>query len=93
MRLSGDKSATNRMLKIGSIRWRGKCSRHPRFDPYLDGQGGIKGGCERCQLLAEIHKLHGQMLATMKRFSPPQPTRRRREEISDLQANLFGESQ
>ena len=37
-----------RMLKIGTVRWRGKCPRHPRFDPYMDGRAAIRGGCEKC---------------------------------------------
>jgi len=79
------------MLKIGSIRWRGKCPRHPRFDPYLDGRGAIKGGCERCTALADIHHHHAQMLALMRRFAPPQEGKRRGGAVENLQASLFGE--
>ena len=59
------------MLKIGSIRWRGKCSRHQGYDPYMDGRGGIKAGCTRCELLAEIHECHEKMLRLMRGFAPP----------------------
>lgn len=31
--------------------WEGKCERHPRYNPRLDGKAGIKGGCESCQTL------------------------------------------
>jgi hypothetical protein len=79
------------MLKIGAVRWRGKCSRHPRFDPYLDGRGAIKAGCEKCSALCDIHTHHIQMLALMRGFSPPHKPKRRLEKAADLQANLFGE--
>ena len=79
------------MLKIGSIRFRGKCTKHPSYDPYLDGPGGIRGGCDRCALLLEIMTRHTELLALMKRFAPPHinPNRNRRE--TGLQASLFGE--
>jgi hypothetical protein len=79
------------MLKIGSIRWRGKCPRHPRFDPYLDGRAAIKGGCEKCTALVDIHNHHVQMLALMRRFTPPSAPKRRAAPIDHLQESLFGE--
>jgi hypothetical protein len=79
------------MLRIGSIRWRGKCPKHPAFDPYFDGRASIKGGCERCGLLADIEAHHSQMLAMMRRFTPPRPDQRRAGAASDLQINLFEE--
>ncbi len=79
------------MLKIGSIRWRGKCPRHPRFDPYLDGRAAIRGGCEKCTALADIHNHHVQMLALMRRFAPPNETKRRPQSPANLQESLFGE--
>jgi hypothetical protein len=80
------------MLRIGSVRWRGKCSKHPGFDPYFDGRGAIRGGCERCSLLADIQEQHTKMLATMRRFAPPKDERRAAAAAgSDLQANLFEE--
>ena len=80
------------MLRIGSIRWRGKCPKHPRFDPYFDGRGAIRGGCERCSLLADIEALHTEMLAMMRRFGPPRPERNTGRPLADLQINLFEES-
>ena len=79
------------MLKIGSVRWRGKCSRHPRYDPYLDSRGAIRGGCERCALLADICAQHTELLALMKRFAPPPHKKRGRAELLDLQGKLFGD--
>ncbi|HYA18126.1 MAG TPA: hypothetical protein VEF06_11700 [Bryobacteraceae bacterium] len=79
------------MLKIGSVRWRGKCPRHPRFDPYIDGPGAIRGGCEKCTLLLEIHNRHVEMVAMMRKFTPPQPPRRKSTNAASRQQNLFGE--
>lgn len=79
------------MLKIGSIRWRGKCPRHPHFDPYLDGPGAVKGGCEKCTALLDIHNHHVKMLALMRRFNPPPEPKRRDDPTKHLQASLFGE--
>jgi hypothetical protein len=79
------------VLKIGSVRWRGKCPRHPRFDPYMDGPGAVRGACEKCTLLVEIHKRHTEMLAMMRRFAPPQETKRKPNDPLDRQASLFGE--
>jgi hypothetical protein len=78
------------MLKIGSVRWRGKCPRHPRFDPYMDDRGDIGSGCEKCTALVDIHSHHVQMLALMRGFVPRQKTTRRPEKAADLQASLFG---
>jgi hypothetical protein len=80
------------MLKIGSVRWRGKCPRHPRFDPYTDGRGAIRGGCEQCKALADIHGLHVQMLALMRTFTPAQKPKRTAAQAADLQASLFGDA-
>jgi hypothetical protein len=78
------------MLKIGVVRWRGKCSRHPSFDPYSDGQGAIKGACPKCQELFEIHELHRKMMALMRGFAPPLVRKKREEAFEDRQESLFG---
>ena len=38
-------------------RIKGRCSRHPAYNPVKDEQGGIKGGCEECYAL--LHRLSG----------------------------------
>jgi hypothetical protein len=79
------------MLRIGNVRWRGKCPRHPRFDPYIDGRAGITGACEKCTALADIYNHHVQMLALMRGFAPAQRAKRKVDRIAELQSNLFGE--
>jgi hypothetical protein len=58
----------------------------------MDGPGAIRGGCEKCTLLLEIHVRHKEMVAMMRRFAPPQASKRRTDAVTDLQQNLFGES-
>jgi hypothetical protein len=80
------------MLKIGTVRWRGKCSRHPMFDPFEGGRSGVKGGCSRCTSLVEICEIHQKMLALMRTFAPPPDKKRRKSEPPDLQIGLFEEA-
>jgi len=58
------------MLKIGSVRWRGKCPKHPGFDPAMEGPGAIRGNCQRCNDLFAIHDLHQKTLRLMRTFRP-----------------------
>jgi hypothetical protein len=82
------------MLKIGTVKWRGKCSRHPMFDPQADGPGAIRGGCSRCQDLQTIFDSHQRTLRLMRTFAPSPPAERRkptgpgRDRQQDLFASL-----
>jgi len=58
------------MLKLGTLRWKGRCGRHPRYDPAVDGEGGIRGGCRRCMDLLEIHQQHKQLINLLRSFGP-----------------------
>ena len=58
------------MLKVGSIRFRAKCARHPRYNPALDGLAGIKGGCPKCHLLLEIFESHRKLVSLMRQAIP-----------------------
>lgn len=77
------------MLKIGVIRWRGKCSKHPMFDPLTDGPGAVRGGCEKCTTLMEIHNCHQKMLSLMRGFQPPQSRKPGVSAINETQESLF----
>ncbi|MBS1876178.1 MAG: hypothetical protein JSU00_23395 [Acidobacteria bacterium] len=57
------------MLKIGTLRWKGRCGRHPMYDP-AEGEGAIRGGCTRCQALLEIHRQHLRLVEMMRAFGP-----------------------
>ena len=56
------------MLKIGVVRWKGRCSKHSAYDPATDGLGGIKGGCRRCEMLLDIHSHHEKLIRAIREF-------------------------
>lgn len=79
------------MLKIGTVKWQGKCSRHPMFNPESDGPGAIRGGCARCQDLQMIFDCHRRMLGLMRAFAPPSVKRRNPADPDHgRQQELFG---
>ena len=39
-------------------RIKGRCSRHPAYNPVKDDQGGIKGGCEECHALFHAYRAY-----------------------------------
>lgn len=88
---NAEEDAFREMLKIGTVKWQGKCSKHPMFDPETDGPGAIKGGCIRCQDLQRIFESHRRTLDLMRAFGPSQSARRRQEARADTrQQSLFG---
>ena len=76
------------MLKIGAVRWRGKCVKHPRFDPAMDGPGGIVANCQRCNDLVVIHELHQKALRLMRTFRPVED-KKIAPKADDKQMGLF----
>jgi hypothetical protein len=77
------------MLKLGTLRWKGRCKRHPRYDP-ADGEGAIKGGCERCRQLLEIHLQHKRLVAMIRAFGPARDQKQPSTPVDDRQQRLFG---
>ena len=78
------------MLKIGSVRWRGKCTKHPGFDPAKDGPGAVKGNCQRCNDLVVIYDLHQKALRLMRTFRPAEEkSLPPKVEADDRQMGLF----
>jgi len=67
------------MLRVGSVRWKGKCARHPGYDPPADGAGGIRGGCQRCSLLWEIYTQHQKLVSLLRQFG----TREEKPKVSN----------
>jgi len=39
-------------------RIKGRCSRHPAYNPVKDEQGGIKGGCEECHAFLYAYRAY-----------------------------------
>ena len=54
------------MVTLGTVRFKARCKRHPGFDP-MDGLGGVRGGCKRCELLLEIHQTHTRLTELIRR--------------------------
>jgi hypothetical protein len=57
-------------LKIRSRKFDGRCSRHKRYNPAVDGPGAIKGGCPRCTLLFEIWEASLALNKLIRKFDP-----------------------
>ena len=57
------------MLKLGTLRWKGKCARHPAYDP-VDGEAAIKGACKRCYSLLDIYIQHRRLVDMIRGFGP-----------------------
>jgi hypothetical protein len=57
-------------LKIRSRKFNGRCSRHKRYNPAIDGLGGIKGGCSRCTLMLEIWEASLRINQLIRRWNP-----------------------
>jgi hypothetical protein len=57
-------------LKIRSRKFDGRCSRHKRYSPAVDGRGGIRGNCNRCNLLFEIWEASLKLNQLIRRFDP-----------------------
>jgi len=55
-------------------RWKGKCPKHPRYNPGKNGEAAIKGGCETCSMLFHIWKAHRRMLDHSNVFDAIQQT-------------------
>ena len=75
------------MLKLGTLRWKGKCRRHPGYDP-ADGEGAIKGACEKCYMLLDIYVQHRRLLELIRSFGPPRE-RSASKQMRELQPSLF----
>jgi hypothetical protein len=77
------------MLKIGTLKWKGRCGKHPRFDPE-QGEGAIRGGCIRCYALLDIYRQHKRLIEMMRAFGPMRErTRLKQSPIHDRQTSLF----
>jgi hypothetical protein len=57
-------------LKIRSRKFDGRCARHRSYNPAVDGLGGIKGACSRCNLLFEIWETSLKLNQLIRKFDP-----------------------
>ncbi len=75
------------MLKIGSVRWKGRCTKHSGYDPETDGAGAIRGGCRRCQLLFDIWDHHQKMVRLIREFG------HREEDVAKAKSAAAGDDE
>jgi hypothetical protein len=57
-------------VKIRARKFDGRCSKHKRYNPAVDGLGGIRGGCTRCGLLFEIWEASLALNRLIRKFDP-----------------------
>ena len=57
-------------LKIRARKFDGRCARHKRYNPAVDGLGAIRGACPRCTLLFEIWEASLRLNALIRNFAP-----------------------
>ena len=77
------------VLKIANVRWKGRCATHPRYDPRIDGESGIRGGCRRCYALLAIYEQHHALIASLREFGSSAERKRREAEKPNIQPSLF----
>jgi hypothetical protein len=49
------------------MKLKGKCPKHPRFNPEM-GQGAIRGGCRECLALYQVVSARDQAAAALRQF-------------------------
>jgi len=76
------------MLKIGSIRWKGRCHKHSGYNPEVDGLGGIRGGCKRCEMLLEIYTQHTSLVRLIRGFGSRSDNRTKPQSNGDAERQL-----
>ncbi|MGA2269649.1 MAG: hypothetical protein ABSH44_14375 [Bryobacteraceae bacterium] len=57
-------------MKIRARKFEGRCARHKRYNPAVDGQGAIRGGCPRCHLLFDIWETSLKLNQLIRKFDP-----------------------
>jgi hypothetical protein len=57
-------------VKIRSRKFTGRCAKHKAYNPAVDGRGGIRGGCTRCELLADIWETSIKLNGLIRKFDP-----------------------
>ena len=57
-------------VKIRSRKFEGRCAKHKRYNPAVDGPGAIRGNCARCALLFEIWDASLTLNKLIRRFDP-----------------------
>ena len=64
-------------MKIRSRKFDGRCAKHKRFNPAIDGRGAIRGACPRCHLLFDIWETSLKLNQLIRKFDPAHDDLRR----------------
>ena len=78
------------MLKLGTVRFRAKCARHPRYNPALDGEAAIRGACPKCHILFDIFRAHRHLISLMQQVKDTSQSKTFATSAADHQLDLFG---
>jgi len=57
-------------LKIRARKFNGRCAKHKRYNPAVDGRGGVRGACGRCTLLCDIWEASLKLNSLIRKFDP-----------------------
>ena len=57
-------------MKIRARKFNGRCARHKGYSPAVDGRGGIRGNCARCNLLFDIWETSLKLNQLIRKFDP-----------------------
>jgi len=57
-------------LKIRARKFDGRCAKHKRYNPAVDGRMGVRGNCPRCTLLYEIWEASLHLNKLIRSFDP-----------------------
>jgi hypothetical protein len=84
-------------LKVRSRKFEGRCARHKRYNPAVDGRAGIRGACARCNLLCEIWESSLKLNQLIRRFDPnhddgKRPPEPKRSTVDPRQMSLITEA-
>jgi hypothetical protein len=71
-------------LKIRARKFEGRCAKHKRYNPAVDGTAGIKGGCPRCLLLHDIWETSLKLNLAIRKFDPNHDDLRPRVKAKDV---------
>jgi hypothetical protein len=74
-------------LKVRSRKFEGRCAKHKRYNPAVDGRAAIAGGCARCILLCDIWESSLKLNQLIRRFDPNHDDVRRPAETKPADAD------
>ena len=57
-------------MKTRSRKFEGRCAKHKRYNPAVDGRGGVHGACARCTLLCDIWESSLKLNQLIRKYDP-----------------------